>query len=139
MIPKKYKGKDRNPNKLVVINSDPLYSWRFDVFIRCIFGLFLHDWKNTSNFKQYIKWPPWKSAFLGGGYFMYFFIFGVFFFLRTLFNKNNWPWHGVKKSKRLSSVSRRAIITRIGSVERGYYKACTGVICKKSCVLVHFL
>ena len=70
---------------------------------------------------------------------MYFFIFGVFFFLRTLFNKNNWPWHGVKKSKRLSSVSRRAIITRIGSVERGYYKACTGVIRKKSYELVYFL
>ena len=35
--------------------------------------------------------------------------------------------------------SRRAIITQIGSVEQQYYKAYTGVICKKSYELVHFL
>ena len=32
----------------------------------------------------------------------------------------------------------RAIITQINSEEQGYYKACTGVICKKSYELVHF-
>ena len=36
-------------------------------------------------------------------------------------------------------LARGAIITQIGSVERGYYKACTGVICKKSYKLVHVL
>ena len=45
----------------------------------------------------------------------------------------------LEKSKRLSSASRRVIITRIGSVERGYYKACTGVIRKKLYELFHFL
>ena len=45
----------------------------------------------------------------------------------------------LKKPKRLSLASRRAIITQIGSVEQGYYKACTSVICKKLYGLVHFL
>ena len=45
----------------------------------------------------------------------------------------------LEKSKRLRSVSTRAIITRIESEERGYYKACTGVICKKLYELVHIL
>ena len=45
----------------------------------------------------------------------------------------------LEKSKRLSSASRRAIITRIGSVEQEYYEACTGVIRKKLYELVHFL
>ena len=45
----------------------------------------------------------------------------------------------LEKSKRLISASRRVIITRIRSVELGYYKACTGVIRKKSYEIVHFL
>ena len=39
----------------------------------------------------------------------------------------------------LCSVLREAIITRIRSVEQGYYEACTCVICKKFYELVHFL
>ena len=42
-------------------------------------------------------------------------------------------------SQALFSGYIEAIITRIGSVEGEYYKACTGVICKKSYELVHFL
>ena len=45
----------------------------------------------------------------------------------------------LEKSKIISSASRGAIITQIGSVERGYAKACTGVIRKKSYELYHFL
>ena len=75
---------------------------------------------------------------------MYFFNFGVFFLTcrqcqTTLSNKNNID-HGMEwKSQKGFAQSRRAIITRIGSVERGHYKAFTGVICKKSYELVHFL
>ena len=45
----------------------------------------------------------------------------------------------LEKSKRASSVSREAKTTRIDTVEQGYYKACTGVIRKKSYELIHFL
>ena len=45
----------------------------------------------------------------------------------------------LEKSKRLSSASRRAIITGIGPVERRYNEACTGEIRKKLYELVHFL
>ena len=45
----------------------------------------------------------------------------------------------MEKPKQASSASRRAIITRIESLEQGYYEACTGVIRKKSYELVHFL
>ena len=34
---------------------------------------------------------------------------------------------------------REAITTRIGFIKRQYKEACTGVICKKSYELVHFL
>ena len=44
-----------------------------------------------------------------------------------------------KISQTRFSGYRKAIITRVGSVEGGYYKACTGVIRKKSYELVHVL
>ena len=45
----------------------------------------------------------------------------------------------MEKSKTHSSGYSEAIITRIESVEREFYKAYTGVICKKSYELVRFL
>ena len=45
----------------------------------------------------------------------------------------------LEKSKIISSASRRAIITQIGSVEEGYYEACTGIIRKKLYELVQCL
>jgi hypothetical protein len=47
--------------------------------------------------------------------------------------------NGMESAEKGCSASRKAIITRIGSVELGYYKACTGLIRKKSYELVHFL
>ena len=44
-----------------------------------------------------------------------------------------------KISQTRFSGYRKGIITQIGSVEGGNYKACTGVICKKFYRLVHFL
>ena len=44
-----------------------------------------------------------------------------------------------KISQARCSGYRKGIITQIGSVERGYYKVCTGVIRKKLYELVHFL
>ena len=43
-----------------------------------------------------------------------------------------------KISQTLCSVSREAIVTRIGPVEQGCYEAYTGVICKRLFELVHF-
>ena len=54
-------------------------------------------------------------------------------------DQNNIDNGRLEKSKRLRSVSKRAIITRIESVEREYYKVCTGVIRKKLYELVHIL
>ena len=45
----------------------------------------------------------------------------------------------MEKSETRFSGYREAIITRIRSVEGEYYKACTGVIRKKSYELVQFL
>ena len=47
--------------------------------------------------------------------------------------------NGMESAEKDYSASRRAIITRIESVERGYYKACTGIIRKKLYELVHIL
>ena len=44
-----------------------------------------------------------------------------------------------KISQTLCSASKRAIITQIESVERGYYEACTGIIRKKLYELLLFL
>ena len=49
---------------------------------------------------------------------------------------NGMEW---KISQTHCSVLREAIITRIESVERRYYEACTGVIRKNFYELVHFL
>ena len=49
---------------------------------------------------------------------------------------NGMEW---KISQTRCSGYRKEIITQIGSVERGYAKACTGVIRKNSYELVHFL
>jgi hypothetical protein len=48
-------------------------------------------------------------------------------------------WNGKSQSQAHCLGYKKAIIIWTGSVEEGYYKACTGIIHKKLYELIHFL